>query len=119
MLKEKELKSLLVIVVGLIIIYLFSGNTYLLYAALVIGGVGMLIPIVGYYIVWTWFKIGEGLGWINSKIILGLVFYLFLTPLAWLYRLSNKDPLKLKAPEASNYDKRDHTYEAKDLENIW
>jgi hypothetical protein len=119
MLKEKELKSLLVIVLGLVVLFLFTNNWYLLYAGLAIGGLGMSIPVVGYYIVWFWFKIAEVLGWVNSKIILGLVFYLFLTPLSLLYRLGKKDPMTLKAPETSNYEKREHIFKTKDLENTW
>lgn len=119
MLKEKELKSLLVIVIGLIIFNLLTKNIYYLYSAVGIGGLGITIPIVGYYIVWLWFKIGHVLGWINSKLILGVIYFFLLTPLSFLYRLGKKDPLSLKAPKNSNYSTRQHTYEAKDLENTW
>ena len=37
-----------------------------------------------------WLKLSELLGAINSKIILSLIFYLVLTPVAFIYRLFNK-----------------------------
>jgi len=119
MLKEKELKSLLVIVVGLVILNLLTNNIYYLYSAICIGGIGVAIPVVGHYIIWLWFKIGHALGWINSKLILGIIYFFFLTPISFLYRLTKKDPLTLKPPKKSNYSNRNHTYESKDLENTW
>lgn len=118
-LQEKELKSLLIIVLGLLIFYLITENNLILYIALGIGSLGLLIPHLGYAIVWLWFKIAHLLGWINSRLLLSIVYFIFLTPLAWLYRLSGKDSLQIKAPRTSNFKERNHTYIAKDLENTW
>ena len=38
--------------------------------------------------------LGHGLGWVNSHIILGLVFLLLIQPMALLKRLSGFDPLR-------------------------
>ena len=40
-----------------------------------------------------WMFIGHVLGWINTRIILGLVFYLMVTPIGLLLRLLGKDPM--------------------------
>ena len=40
-----------------------------------------------------WMFIGHVLGWINTRIILGLVFYLMVTPIGLLMRLLGKDPM--------------------------
>lgn len=41
----------------------------------------------------VWMKIGNILGWINSRIILGLVFYIVFTPVGFFMRLFKRDPL--------------------------
>lgn len=51
-----------------------------------------------------WMKLGETLGWINSHIILGVVFYLLFTPIGLFMRLRGRDPMRRTlAPEAESY----------------
>ena len=46
-------------------------------------------------------KIGEGLGWVNSRVILCLVFFLLFTPTALFLRLIRKDILDVRLDHAS------------------
>ena len=48
-------------------------------------------------------KFGFCLGWINSRLILGLVFILVLQPIALVMRLLAYDPLRLKKREVKSY----------------
>lgn len=52
----------------------------------------------------VWMKIGMALGWVNSRIILGLVFYVIIFPMGMLLRLFGKDPMRRK------YDKSSQSY---------
>ena len=45
---------------------------------------------------WIMLKIAGYMGWINTRIILVLVYYLIFTPVALLFRLLGKDPLRRK-----------------------
>jgi hypothetical protein len=48
--------------------------------------------------------VGEVLGWINTRIILGGIFYLLFTPLGLCMRLRGKDPMRRTfSPEAESY----------------
>lgn len=40
-----------------------------------------------------WMKFAQGAGWLNSRLILSLLFYLFITPTGWIMRLLGKDPM--------------------------
>jgi uncharacterized membrane protein HdeD (DUF308 family) len=40
-----------------------------------------------------WMKIGHVLGSINTKIILGIIYYLLITPMGLIMRLMGKDPM--------------------------
>lgn len=44
----------------------------------------------------TWMRIGLALGWVNTKIILGIVFYLVFTPMGILMKIFRKDPMRRK-----------------------
>ena len=44
----------------------------------------------------AWMKLGHILGWINSRIILGLVFIIILQPIALIMRILGHDPLRTK-----------------------
>jgi len=42
----------------------------------------------------AWMAMGEVLAWINTRIILGVVFYAVVTPLGLLMRLISRDPMR-------------------------
>ena len=67
-----------------------------------------------------WLKLGHLLGAINSRIILTVVFFLFLTPLSVIYRLFGKNTLQLKRKkEGSYFVSRELKYGQKDLGKMW
>ena len=52
----------------------------------------------------AWMRIGHALGWLNSRILLGIVFFFVVTPLGFVLRLLGKDPL------GRRFDPRAETY---------
>ena len=69
----------------------------------------------------AWLTFSEVIGKFNSRVILTLIFCLVLTPVAYLYRVFKKDPLKLEKlrGRGSYFHDRAHTYAKADLENVW
>ena len=61
---------------------------------------GVVLPEVLRPLYWLWMKIGHGLGWFNTRLILGLVFFVMFAPLALLFRLFGKDPMHRKLDSA-------------------
>lgn len=117
---QDRFKTILVIVTGMLALGWIFGIPLLGKIAVVIGAVSIFIPPAARAIEWVWFKIALGLGWINSRILLSIVYFVFLMPIAWLSRLFTKDPLSLKKGERQSlFVTRDHLYTGKDLENIW
>jgi hypothetical protein len=128
--KEDKIQAILVIVLGFLVMYLVISKpyfifewlkkTYFLYASVGIGVVALVFPVVGDWILKGWFKIGEVLGFINTRILLSAIFFLFLTPFAFLQKLfSNPNSLSLKNKDESVYHTRNHEYKPDDFENIW
>ena len=42
----------------------------------------------------VWMRLGETLGWVNSRIILSVVFYLVILPIGVIRRLTGSDPMR-------------------------
>ena len=76
--------------------------------SLILGGILMALALAWprslTHVYRLWMRVGEVLGWINTRIILGALFYLLFTPLALCMRLRGKDPMRRTwAPEAESY----------------
>jgi hypothetical protein len=54
----------------------------------------LLVPMALGPVYRLWMKMGHVLGWINTRIILGLVFFVIFAPVALLLKLLGKDALK-------------------------
>ena len=74
---------------------------------LIIGIIGLIfgifIPRYLYYPYKFWMKIGFILGWINSRLILGLVFMFVLQPIAIIMKVFKYDPLKKSKLSTKTY----------------
>ena len=117
---QDRYKNILVIVTGLLAIALIFKITWLSIVAVSIGAVSVFIPSAAKAIEWAWLKLALGLGWVNSRVLLSIIYFIFLMPLAWVSRLFTKDPLTLRKKKTSTlFVERNHLYTKKDLENIW
>jgi len=117
--KEKILEAILVITTGMLVIFLITHRQVFLFIAVTTGAVGIVIKPLAGWIAALWYKTGEVLGNVVSKVILTVVFFLLLVPIALFYRLFHKDPLRLKNTGGSNWSVRDHDYTGDDLKNSW
>ena len=65
----------------------------------------LLLPSLLSPVYKTWMCAGYALGWVNTRIILGVIFYVLLLPIGLLMRLTGKDPMtrKLNREEAISY----------------
>jgi hypothetical protein len=75
----------------------------ILFVVLALAAPKMLVPVHK-----AWMKLAEGLGWVNTRIILGVVFYTLFTPIGIISRLLGLDILdqKFHRPELNSYWKK-------------
>ena len=64
---------------------------------------GILKPSFLFYPYKSWMKLGLALGWINSRIILGLVYFMILLPISLIMRIFGYDPLRKKKSGEKSY----------------
>ena len=65
-----------------------------------------------------WMKLGLILGWVNSRIILFLVYMIVLLPIAFVMRLIGYDPLRTKRKGEKTYREKRKDYQT-DLTRIF
>ena len=93
------------ILIGLII-PAFGGHafrTWTLYVGLPSFILGILKPSLLFYPYKAWMKLGLALGWINSRIILGLVYFIVLLPISLIMKIFGYDPLRKKKSNKQSY----------------
>ena len=130
--KKEKNKAKKTIVIGLLILSLISrvfnylGKDFpnldvLVPSAIVLTIIFLISQRIGDFVLKIWFKIAEILGWINSRILLTIIFYFILYPTALLQRIfSKKDNLYLKNTQLkTTFIDRRHTYNKKDLKYGW
>jgi hypothetical protein len=116
--KGRAYEDVLGITLGCLILFVVFHWPWLLYTAIIIGGLSLLSKKAAQLISLIWFKVVSHIGSLVSAVLLALVFFLLLTPLACLYRLFNSGNL-MGNNEDSMYKSRDHLYSGDDLRNIW
>jgi len=76
--------------------------------ALVLAGLLMLPAVVFPRILAPihrgWMAVGHVLGWINTRIIMAVIFFLVVTPMGWMMRVLGRDPMHRRfEPNAESY----------------
>ena len=71
--------------------------------ALTFVGLGLIIPVVLKPLYFVWMTFAAILGWVMTRVILSLVFYLIITPIGLLTKLLGEDFLALKRVESDSY----------------
>jgi len=118
--REKVVEALLAIVVGFMVFYFIFHKDFLLYISFGIGFIALFWHWLAEKIAMLWLKLAGVLGVINGKILLSIVFFIFLTPIAFLNKLFAKNMLQIKKEDRNSvFIERNVMYKKEDLENIF
>ena len=118
--ETQKYKTILIIVIGMLIVYIVTRHQWAFYTALIIGLVSGFSEFMANKINFIWLKMGVILSYIVPNIILTIIFYVFLTPIAFLSRLfGNKNPLNLRNTSKSIFKVRNANFESESFENPW
>jgi uncharacterized membrane protein len=64
----------------------------------------LVLPRSLTYVHRIWMAAGEALGWVNTRIILSVIFYVLVTPMGILMRRFGQDPMRRRfEPDATTY----------------
>jgi hypothetical protein len=110
-------ETLLVLIAACIIIFLIYPYNIILWIALFLCATGLLFPSLVSLIHKAWFMLATLLGAITSRIILTVIYILLVLPIAFVVR--KRLSINLKRQNGSYFKERNHTYSARDLDNVW
>ncbi len=79
-------------------------------AALALGVLALLAPRLLRPVHKLWMKIADALAWFNTRVLLGVVYYLVMTPTGIVMRLMGRDPLDRRLKDRPTYwiDRKQH-----------
>jgi hypothetical protein len=112
-------KTVLIIVLGLLIVGVISKWSGWINIAILLGVVCAFSDYLTRKVDFLWMKLAWLLGLIVPNILLSVVFFVFLTPIAWLSRLGNKDPLSLKNTKTSVFKEYHKSFDKTFFEKPW
>jgi hypothetical protein len=119
-LKSNPTKTVLTITVGFLVVYFIAKWQWALSVAGIIGLAGLFSDFLAEKIEWLWMKITWILSLIVPNILLSLLFFLFLFPIALLMRItSKKNFLQLKNRGNTTWIADTKVFDAKSMENPW
>jgi hypothetical protein len=115
---KQNLETAIIIVVILVITGILTDHKVFYFLSVFSALIAILFPVFFHPAAILWFGLAKKLGTITSYLLLGIIFYLIVTPVALIRRLAGKDKLnlkKFKTGRKSVFIKRNHKYESSDM----
>ena len=115
----EPVKTVLVITTGFILLFFITNLAWSLYLAMIVSILGLLSNAMAKKISFVWLKLASLLNLIMPNIILSIIFFLILTPIALLSRMFKKNQLRLKNSNKSLFIQKDSTFQKEHFEKPW
>ena len=102
-LESAELRNFALIMAGLVVMFFgallpwiwnWSYPVWPWYLATALVALGFVAPLSLGLPYRLWMKLGHALGWVNTRLLLSIMFYLMITPMGFLMRLFGWDPMR-------------------------
>jgi hypothetical protein len=118
--REKQLEAALAFVLILLIISLATGYRPLITWAIIIGFLLGAFPLLLQYFYFGWSNLLKAINFVTSKILLTVIFIVFILPLSFFVRRSKKRTIVLKKENRTTvFTKRNHLFTGDELKNPW
>jgi hypothetical protein len=118
--KKENTESGLALVIILLIVSLILQSTFIIKISIGLILLIMVIPVIFYPISLIWLNLSHLLGKISSFLLLTLIFFFVVTPVALFRKMIGKDRLRLsqfKEKTTSVFEERNHRFVKDDLLN--
>lgn len=118
--KDERFRTVLVITLGLLIWYYLKPSQYILITIIILVALASLSSEISFWIHIGWMKLAELLGYIMPNILLTLIYFILLFPIAQLAKLFRpNDLLRLNNSKPTTFMVRNKTYKKDDFLNPW
>ena len=117
--REKALETIVVLSLACLLGSLWLDASWFVYFSIGLLVISLIFRKLTYWIGKGWFSFSYYLGLIMNYIIMFVIFYLFLVPLAFLQRLTRSNQILRKKEGNTYFQRRDHLFSSKDIERPW
>jgi ABC-type nitrate/sulfonate/bicarbonate transport system permease component len=120
--KKQCIETGMVVALIVVCVGLYTQKQIFQFLTIVILVINILVPSFFYPLAVIWFGISKLLGSITLKFLLGIVFYLVVTPFGLVQRFFRRDRLHIrefKKNSLSVFIVRNHIYESIDLKDMF
>ena len=76
----------------------------------VLGGLGVVLAFLGVFaptllgpVHTIWMKVADALGWVNTRVLLGVIYFVVMTPTGLVMRMLGRDPLDRRLKDRPSY----------------
>ena len=112
--------TILSIVFGLLIFFLFIENKYILYFSIILSALSIFSLSLSKLIEIIWFKISLALSKIIPNILLTIIYYFILTPLGIITKIFNiKSEFIFKNHKNSTFKNQRKSFEKESFKRAW
>jgi len=116
---DSPVSTMLALSMVLLLLYFIFAWQWATVVSFVLGCTGIFSQYLSKIIAKFWLKSSQIMGRIISSLLLSIIFYFFLWPLAALSKLFVKDPLMLSGKYNSYFIDMRKDYKKKDFEKPW
>ncbi|MBH45889.1 MAG: hypothetical protein CMC93_04665 [Flavobacteriaceae bacterium] len=118
--KSNPSLTILTIVFGLLFFNLFLENKIILYISIFLSGLGVFSTKISRIVEKIWFKLSFILSQIIPNVLLSLIFFLILTPIAFLSKLFNSQTYFHKTNNTkTTFIDQNKSFDKKSFERAW
>jgi hypothetical protein len=118
--RYKPIETMLVLAMACLAAYVIWHAKALLWLSFGFGLIGILSPWISRQIAGLWMGLTRVLGRISNAVLLSVVYWLVVVPVAVFRRMRKRDKLTyFDRAAGSNFVERDHLFTKEDLEKTW
>ncbi|MEM9824363.1 MAG: SxtJ family membrane protein [Bacteroidota bacterium] len=101
--KEQVYSTMMVLCLACLLAFGYFQLSYFLWAGIALLLMALFVYPLAKWIHRGWMKLAHILGWINTRLLLGILFFLILVPLAFLRKLFSKQHMPLTPDDSDTY----------------
>ena len=117
--REKAFETIIVLALASLIISLWLQVDWLLFVAMAFLVICIVSKWASMAIAKVWLGFSHYLGVVMNFVLMFIIFYFILIPLAGLQRLFGNNQIRRKTNGTTFFHSRNHRYSGKDIDNPW
>lgn len=117
--RSKDLETLIVLALVPLFFYVLYDYIWLIYSSAILLVIAIFFKGLSGYISAGWNTFSEYFGFVMNAIILCIIYFAILTPLAFFQRLFGNNQLLSKKNQSTYFKQRNHSVSLSDIEKPW